>query len=123
MTNDTFSFSPNSYEDVGTYLITVTVVDTNKYSNVQSFQLTVTNDPPVFASILDSVLHIHLGQDFYYNLPSTHDQEGKSVVVSLVSPPSFVSLPSQSQLKVSTGGLTGLNTYNVDLELSDGSVN
>ncbi len=34
-----------------------------------------------------------------------------------------MSLPSQTQLKVSTGGETGLNTYNIDLDLSDGSVN
>jgi hypothetical protein len=78
---------------------------------VQSFQLTVTNAQPIFTGVLDSVLHIHLGQDYYYTLPGTFDQESKPVVVSLVSPPSFVSLPSQTQLKVSTGGLAGLKTY------------
>ena len=113
MTNDLLTFYPNDYNAVGTYTITIEVKDIKGFSNVQSFQLTVTNDLPVFTAILDSVLHIHLGQDFYYNLPGTTDTEGKAVVVSLASAPSFVSLPSQTQLKVSTGGLTGLNTYSV----------
>jgi hypothetical protein len=107
LTNDKLTFSPNDYNAVGTYVITITVIDSNGYSNVQTFQLTVTNDLPVFTAILDSVLHIHLGQDFYYNLPGTTDTEGQPVVVSLASPLSFVSLPSQTQLKVLTGGLTG----------------
>jgi hypothetical protein len=123
LTNDLLNFSPNDYNAVGTYLITIEVKDISKYSNVQSFQLTVTNDLPVFTAILDSVLHIHLGQDFYYNLPGTHDTEGQSVDVSLASPPGFVSLPSDTQLKVSTGGLTGLITKSIGIELSDGSVN
>jgi hypothetical protein len=121
--NDLFTFSPNDYATVGTYVFTMTVIDSSGYSNEQNFQLTVTNNPPVFTSVLHSILHIHLGQDYYYNLPGTTDTEGKSVVVSLVSPPSFVSLPSQTQLKVSTGGLTGLKTYSIGFELSDGSVN
>lgn len=122
MTNDLLTFYPNDYKAVGTYTITIEVKDIIGYSNVQSFQLTVTNDLPVFTAILDSVLHIHLGQDFYYNLPGTTDTEGQPVAVSLASPPSFVSLPSQTKLKVSTGGLTGI-TQSIIFELSDDSVN
>jgi len=63
--------------------------------------LTVTNQPPVVTGVIPTTAIVALfGKSTTYNLPTSMDPENLSYSTSILSGPSYVSLISNSTIKI-----------------------
>jgi hypothetical protein len=86
--------------EVKTHLIKVTVTDSFSPTHY-SFQVTVTNQPPRRVnSTIQPPVRLQFGQSLIHNLPYSIDPEGLNFTTSLINPPSFVSLISNTSMRI-----------------------
>ena len=103
----------------GPYLVTLGISDGINPQVTYSFNVIVTNLPPLFSSLLIDQYVIAGSISTNYILPSFSDPEGASVTLTLVTSPTYVTL-SGLALTINPLSTDPAGTFPVTFSLSDG---
>jgi hypothetical protein len=122
----TLKIDPTSFAHIGTYIISISLSDPRDYTTY-TLDLTVFNNPPVFAMELPDEINVKLNDNFVYDLPSMSDPESNPITVSITSTDlkiySFVTIAA-NQLSLTINPvdfkLFSIGTFPLTIKLCDG---
>ena len=79
----------STFNDIGTYTITVTISDGQPLSTTQVFVVDLINTAPYFIQSVASSIDIKFNLTFEYIIPPTKDDDGDTVTYFILSTPSI----------------------------------
>lgn len=104
--------------NVGKSIVSVEITDT-KDNIVYTFEVTVTNQAPYFSSTLSTLIIVSCMIDQTEDLPLSVDPEGLPFSVVIYSGPSFLSVISNSKLRVFPQARADIGLHTIILRVQD----